>query len=276
MDARIRAGLVPRKAGVQPHHVHLNVVPQRESSHVPAIQRFTHALVATLLFEVVHITEQCLLVLAHLVGNGVVAAGEDGHGGALEDISILDVEAPDLGKVALVGAVGGEELSHHSHGPGGVHHETRALPIKAGVAHAERIDVAAILVADAVIALTAVVVPAFGPFAHVLPWSCNVAGVRCIRRGHVVRLPDVHLRTAGPVVPDAHVVAEIFGIRHPTFRVRLAANEFDVMGALCITVAGAVLGPSVVVADPFATVWSHLREVHGSVHAALDAGRVHL
>ena len=67
-----------------------------------------------------------------------------------------------------------------------------------------------------------------------------VAGVRGVGRGLAVRLPDVHLDAAGPVVPMAGV--DVVVAAGPLVAVGLAVDEFEVVGALGVAVASAVGG----------------------------------
>ena len=66
----------------------------------------------------------------------------------------------------------------------------------------------------------------------------GVAGVGGVGRGLAIRLPDVHLNAAGAVVPmpGVHVVVAA----GPLVAVGLAVDEFEVVGALGVAVAGAV------------------------------------
>lgn len=115
LHPRICAWLISGEARVQPHHADVHIIPKRKSCDVTAIKRFAHALVATLLLEIVDVPEERLLVLTHLVGDGIRVPWQNRDGRTLEDFPILDVEASDFRQVTLVGAVRGEELGHHRH-----------------------------------------------------------------------------------------------------------------------------------------------------------------
>ena len=115
LHSRICAWLVSGEARVQPHHADVHIIPKRESCDVTAIKRFAHAPVATLLLEIVDVPEERLLVLTHLVGDGIWVSWQNRDGRTLEDFPILDIEASDFRQVTLVGAVRGEELGHHRH-----------------------------------------------------------------------------------------------------------------------------------------------------------------
>eukprot|EP00416_Gambierdiscus_australes_P014545 CAMPEP_0171067360 /NCGR_PEP_ID=MMETSP0766_2-20121228/7957_1 /TAXON_ID=439317 /ORGANISM="Gambierdiscus australes, Strain CAWD 149" /LENGTH=86 /DNA_ID=CAMNT_0011523597 /DNA_START=42 /DNA_END=299 /DNA_ORIENTATION=+ len=62
----------------------------------------------------------------------------------------------------------------------------------------------------------------------------------------------------------------------PTLDVALAPNELQVVRALRVAVAGAVLGPCLVRARAKATVGFHLDKVHRSVETALQRGHIHV
>mmetsp|Transcript_55838 Transcript_55838/g.115276 ORF Transcript_55838/g.115276 Transcript_55838/m.115276 type:complete len:317 (+) Transcript_55838:868-1818(+) len=275
VDPRITAGLVLGVAGIQPHHVNVDVVPKRESRNMATIQRRAHGLASTFLFVVVFVVEELLYVLAHPVGDGVRSLREDGDGRACNRPAILHVEAPNLGKVALVCAVRGQKLCHHRHRPGRVHRKVRSLPIEAGVAIAERVDVAAVLVTEPIVSLATVVVSTLCAFADVLAWHVDVARVGRVSRGHVVRLPNVHLCAAGAIVAQSNGIAEVLRMRLPVFGVGRAADKLHVVRALRVAVPGAVLGACSVVSAAFSSVSSHL-EIHGPIHATLHGGRVHI
>mmetsp|Transcript_43316 Transcript_43316/g.109766 ORF Transcript_43316/g.109766 Transcript_43316/m.109766 type:complete len:243 (-) Transcript_43316:137-865(-) len=85
----------------------------------------------------------------------------------------------------------------------------------------------------------------------------------CVRRGPAVGLPNVHLCTACAVMAHRRHVRGV-----PIQEVRLALHELDVVRALRVAIAGAVLGSGGVPLAIQIAVLVHLDEVHGAVQAA--------
>mmetsp|Transcript_37093 Transcript_37093/g.69175 ORF Transcript_37093/g.69175 Transcript_37093/m.69175 type:complete len:219 (-) Transcript_37093:43-699(-) len=65
-------------------------------------------------------------------------------------------------------------------------------------------------------------------------------------------------------------------MRLPILGVCLASDELHVMWALRIAVSSAIPGSRRVVPEPLSSILGHLHKVHGSVHAALDLGGIHV
>jgi len=96
----------------------------------------------------------------------------------------------------------------------------------------------------------------------VRPVAARVRGVGC---GNGVGFPDVHLVTAGTEVALAGVGA--VAVRNPAHNVGLSIDELEIVGALGIAVASAVLRASRVGARS-SSIGGHLREVESAVQAA--------
>lgn len=182
------ASLVRGVRRVEPVHGGRVVRPDRQDQD-HALQSLAHLGEATLGLEVVVVAKGSLLLLAETVGDGVggVDAGDAGHGVG-DRLAVLDVETLDVGQGARVGAVVGDELGHDRDGLGGVDSQARA--VEARVAHAVRVEVATVLVADS--GVPAVTGTAVG-LALAPRLSVNGAGVRSVCGGDEVGLPDVHL-----------------------------------------------------------------------------------
>jgi hypothetical protein len=185
---------------------------------------------------------------------------------------VLNVKATDLRETARVGAIFCDELRHDRHGPSSVNREPRTTAVESCVAHAERIDVATVLVTNAFVAFPLVIVPTRGALA--LELSIDVAWVRCVRIRHAVCLPDIHFCAARTVMAHAHVVAFVFWVWLPIQDVRLAIDELYVMWALRIAVPSAELGARLVLPSAFSTILVHFNKIHCAIHTALDIGDV--
>mmetsp|Transcript_109564 Transcript_109564/g.283220 ORF Transcript_109564/g.283220 Transcript_109564/m.283220 type:complete len:231 (-) Transcript_109564:328-1020(-) len=150
---------------------------------------------------------------------------------------------------------------------GAINLVVRAVSVEARVAHSIRVEVATILVTHTQIALTLGVISAFGALA--LGQARLVARVWCVRGGPAVCLPDVHLSAARAEVPHRRHVRAV-----PIHGVCLALDELDVVRALRIAVASAILGScSVATAIPIATL-VHLHEVHSAIQATREVAHI--
>ena len=203
---------------VEPHHAGVVVIPDaHDQDH--GLQGVAHALKATVLSEVVIVAEGGLLGRAELGGDGVALDALNVGLGVGDNLVVLDPEALNLGELALVGAVGGDELGHDGHRGLGV--DGVAGAVEGFVAHAEGVEVASVGVASAGVAGLGVGAAALVALAHSLLNS--VARVGSIGRGDAVGLPDVHLGAAGAVATDTGILVALRG--HPAFHVGLCLRR---------------------------------------------------
>lgn len=191
----------------------------------------------------------------------MVVVGLELTNGVWNNRAILKVEAVDLLKVTSIRAVDGLELGDEGERLRGI--DGLAGSVEFLVAHAEAIEITAVLVAHSGVAVVAV--------AAVHTVASDLAGpladMRGVRRGVKVGLPDVHLGAAATVLAAAGVGVVVGAV--PALDVGLSVDELDVEGALAVAVAGAVLGAgSVRLELGQATILVHLREVDGAVEAA--------
>ena len=218
--------------------------------------------------------------LAEAVGQRVARDAGNGRLRVLVHLAVLDVEAPDLAERRA----GADELRDDGHLGLGVELHARAVEVLH--AHAVAVEVASILVADALVAVGAVaaVEPCAGYETGAL------AGVRSVRGGDGVGLPDVHLRAAGAKLAVAGV--GVVGRRGPALSVGLAVDPLDVVGALGVAVSckmsvaegvnglleltSSILGTSLVVSLVDATVGGHLNKVESTVQTAREVGNVNV
>lgn len=186
--------------GIQPLHVGGMVVPDGHGENHWGIESLRETGHAAGLGEVVQVAESNLLLLAEVIGDLVGRGNTSNVGNRVgKDNAILDVEAFDALEHAAGGVVGSDELRDNGDLLVGVDLLARAE--EGGVAHAVGVEVASVLVTDAFISVgsvTAVVALAAGE-------SVATAGVWGVGRGVLVRLPDVHLGTAGSVAADTSI-----------------------------------------------------------------------
>mmetsp|Transcript_94783 Transcript_94783/g.263624 ORF Transcript_94783/g.263624 Transcript_94783/m.263624 type:complete len:211 (+) Transcript_94783:873-1505(+) len=147
----------------------------------------------------------------------------------------------------------GEELRHNSHWP--LRIDSAAPAVEVAVAQAVGVEVAAGLITDGVALCSSTTVGA-----------TQVAGVRGEGRVQGIGLPDVHLSAAGTVAANGSLCT-------PILHIGLAPHPLEVVRALRVAVAGAVLGARWVGAAPVAS-GVHLDEVKRAVQAAWQVGDV--
>ena len=141
-----------RIVGVEPEHVDRMVVPDGEGENHATTEGAAHGRHTSELGEVVVVAESGLLFGTELVGDAVgLGHAADLGDAVVDDDAVLDVLAADLGELAGVGAVSGDELGDDCHLALGVDLHTRA--VESLVAHAVRIEVATIRIAYTGIAL---------------------------------------------------------------------------------------------------------------------------
>ena len=196
-------------------------------------------------------------------------------------MAVLDVEAADLREGAGGGARVGDELGDD--GELGVGVDGLARAVEGRVAHAVGVIVAAVAVAETLVAGGAGVGAAISARAGGL--LGHRAWVWRVGRGDGVGLPDVHLGAAGtgraaagvgvvagwgPALDVGLVVEsqlranENVGKRE--FRAHLAVDEFQVRWALRVAVASTVLGAGLVATEAgLATVRVHVDEVERAI-----------
>ena len=121
------------------------VIPDREDEDGSTGERLAHSGYTTVGGEVVGVAKGSLLSRAEGVGDRVTGDTGDSGLGVGDDNAVLDVLTADLGKSTTGSTVGGDELSHDGELLAGV--DGLAGSVEAGVAHAVRVEVAAIGVA---------------------------------------------------------------------------------------------------------------------------------
>ena len=135
-----------------------------------------------------------------------------------DDNAVLHVVSADFGQSTRGCARIGEELRHD--GELAVRVYSVAGPVECLVAHAVGIEVAAIRIASAGVAVRGVRAAACVAGAHGL---CDcVARVRRVGCRHGVGFPDVHFGAAGTVVAEASV--GVVGGRNPAVAVSLGGG----------------------------------------------------
>merc|ERR1719238_1873815 len=104
--------LARRVAAVQPEHVRLLVVPDRHHQHHALVELLPEGLHAAVGSEVVLVAEGLLPRRAHGVAQGPELLTAERHARVRDRLAVLHVQAADLGEVARVRAVVGDELRH--------------------------------------------------------------------------------------------------------------------------------------------------------------------
>mmetsp|Transcript_56213 Transcript_56213/g.119669 ORF Transcript_56213/g.119669 Transcript_56213/m.119669 type:complete len:508 (-) Transcript_56213:79-1602(-) len=261
-DAGGGGGDVRGVGGVQPKHVDLGVVPQRDHQDHAAIHRLAHLLEAALPREVVGVAEHVLLNTAEVIGDGILGVAQDRSHRVFDDLSVLQEDSLDLNQVAVVLAVVGDELGDDSDGLLGVDLELSALAVEVLLAHSVVVVVAAVFVADAVVALADQRVAACSSLT--LDRTRVLTRVGRVGGRSAVCLPKVHLGAAAAVVADRR-----YGCVVPVPGIRGALDPLHVVGALGVAIAGSVLGARGV-GRAHVALGVHLDKVEGAVQTACE------
>ena len=126
------------------------VVPETHDEDHTLVHCFTHLLESSLLLEVVGIGEDSLNFLAHLVRDRVVLLVEAIKLGVwmLDNLSVLNEESLNLGKVTGSGSIRGDELSDDSDWLGCINLEVRSRSKEIGNTGSEWVEIATVLVTD--------------------------------------------------------------------------------------------------------------------------------
>lgn len=125
------------------------VIPQRHDENHTVGKSLGHVGLSTLVLVGVLVAERRLLSVAELGGDGVALDAGNGGVRLSDGLSVLDIEALDLHGIA-----GADELSDDSELLGGI--DGLALAVEVLNSHAVAVEVTAIRVADASIAICGV------------------------------------------------------------------------------------------------------------------------
>lgn len=195
------------------------VIPDAESEHHSSVEGITHSLQATLGSKVVPVAEGGLLLGAEVVADGV-GGGDSGDVGrrVLDDLAVLDIETADLSERAIGGSVSGDELGDDGELGAGI--DGHPLAEERLVAHTVRVEIATVLVADAVVPVIGIVT-ALGARATSL--SLGRANVRGVGSGVEVAFPDIHFTATCAVLARPGV--DIVGRWFPADGVRLEGER---------------------------------------------------
>lgn len=205
---RIGIGRVRR---VEPQHVGVVVVPERQNQNHGLGQRVGHGREATDIIKTVAVTKHNLLLLAKVGRHRVASETGPGRLRELNLLAALDIKLLDL----CEGGARAQELRDNGKLLGGI--QRLAGAVKVLDAHAVGIKVAAVRVTVASIAGgrvgAATVVAVADVLGIVLAWVGRVG------HAHAVGFPNVHFGTAGAHVADASV--GVVGRGLPAFDVGL-------------------------------------------------------
>lgn len=173
------------------------IVPDGHNQHHALVVCVIHRVETAFLEEVGAVLEQVPLGRAVGRRERIVRRATYDDRRRLNGLRALAVEAAHLDELAVVGAVGREELCHDGHRLCRVEHELAARAVERLIAESERLEVAPVLVAVAVEAVVRVVT-ARDAVAPGL--AGDIACVGCVGSRDRVCLPDVHLHTARAVL----------------------------------------------------------------------------
>jgi len=80
LDSRVRHRPVEGVSGVEPEHVHLNVIPEAENHGMSPIEGLAHAFHPSVFLVILHVAEKVLLGVAKLVGDGIAVLSRSKNG----------------------------------------------------------------------------------------------------------------------------------------------------------------------------------------------------
>lgn len=186
------------------------VVPERHDEYHSLRKGFGHVGSSALLLVSVPVTEYLFLLVAELCGDRVALHARDGRCWLLNCLASLNVETLDFHIIASA-----DELCDDSELLGSI--DSHAFAIKVLDAHAVSIEVTAVRVAYASVAVSGVCAAAAVTVAASLFNGAASVGCNCCTDG--VRFPDVHLSAAGAVTTNASICIVVR--RLPTFNVAL-------------------------------------------------------
>merc|ERR1719433_649221 len=117
LHAWIGRWLIQRIRRIQPQHVDMHIIPERNRHDVATDQRLAHGRRTPLFCVIVYVPEESLLGLAKSIRDAIgVLRSQDRRRGTRDHVAILDVEPHHLGELPVVRPVGGKELRHDRDG----------------------------------------------------------------------------------------------------------------------------------------------------------------
>jgi len=255
---------------IQPQHVGCVVIPKTHDEYYTLLESGTHGFQTSHCLERVFVSEKCLLVIAELVGDGIVCLYSSEVGSrVVDDFAVLDVETTDLNKWAVGGVVRSEPLGNNLEGLGGVHCE--ALSQETVGSHAVGVEVATILIANSSVSVRTITTLS----AATAVLATHRARVGCIGSSEFIRLPNIHFIAASSVLAITSV--GVVRAWSPVEDVSLAIDELQVMGALRIAIPSSVRSTSLIVGVlGGTTIRIHFHEVEGTVQATGQVAHVHV
>ena len=201
------------------------VVPNTKRQHHPFPQCSLHPLHPTLGREAIGSPERSLLACAELPRDRV----ERGHAGnvdfrVLDNFTVLDVKTADPSEAPAGRVIGGEELGDDCYLLRGV--DCEPWTKKSFIAHTVGVEVAAVGVADTVVAVGGSV--AFRAAASVL--TLDGTGMSGVGSGDAVGFPNVHFAAAASVIACSGV--GISCRRSPAFNIGLKYDKNETIRRL--------------------------------------------
>merc|ERR1719502_821738 len=223
----------------------------------------------SLLQKVGAVLRGCNPITAEVISDRVVLLSVDRVAWVLDGLAVLLVELLHLYQLAMITAIIGDELCGDSDWLGAVDLEVGSWTKEIVDAQPVWLDVATVLVAEALEAILTVVTAVSAVTAGLLTWRARVHGVSS---SHLVCLPQVNLCAATSVLASACVL--VCFTWDPLLHVGLTVDELQVMGALGIAVTETHLGAGVAVLG-FATIGIHLHKVQGTIQTTIQIGVIH-
>jgi hypothetical protein len=189
---------------VEPEHAGRVVSPEGHGENHTALESITHTLVAAKFHVVLLVAEGILLSVAELISDRITWDVGDGGLDVPDSLATLNVGATDFLEISVVSAVSGDELGDDGHLLSSVDGESRTTAVEIRDSHAEGVEIAAVLVADAIVTVTGVVITALCR-GRASEETVVAAGMGSVGMAHGVCLPDIHLSAACTVLAGASI-----------------------------------------------------------------------
>jgi len=259
--------------GVEPEHVNIMVVPDRQNQDHTVFEGLAHLGDTSFGRELVDFFEVLLDGSAEVVRDRVVLLSVDGGGWSLNHFSSLDVLSSDFVDSSVVSSVVGNELSDDGEWHGGINFEVASRSKESLGSVSEGSEVASISIAKARVSIgvTAVVSSrSIASFGRIVRARMSSEGL-----GDRVSFPNVELHAAGSVFPSSSIWVGRIAV--PSLRVGLTIDKLDVSWALGIAISSSIVGSSVVSRElRKSTISWHLGEVKSSIETTWQLGNINI
>merc|ERR1719487_922786 len=263
---RLIASSINWVGGIQPKHVGIVVIPERHDKNTTSLKDGVNSLHATLFQEVGAILGVSNPISAKLVRDGVVFVAIDRVHWMLNGLAILSVKLFHLHNCSLISAIISDELSGHCDWLGAVNCEIFANAPEFFLLQTVWLDVTTILVTHTFESVFTIVTTV-SAFASVLFIIGSGTGMHGESGATVVGFPQINL-CATRTIPSSACILISFAWA-PILLIGLVIDPLEVMWALRITIARAILGTRIPMARS-TSILVHRHKIQGTIEATIN------